>query len=776
MRGRGAQVDEDYELGAEEDRGGSSDKPLSSKFRGVCWNRKNRRWQAAINSGGKYVYLGSFLEEKEAARAFDKAAVKLRGMRAKLNFAYSEYVDEQGNLLDDPKMRSVMCKIEAIQGGGGIAAANDASGGGVSVAIPIPNRGSGGAGTAGAGSGGYKSDLAADEVSGLSEPHLPHQPVGILVGDDCGGGSDDGTGAGLALGLGTGAGGRVSNQGTGRLLTPPGGLPLPGSAGGDVGPSGNGTAGAGRSLSPLLGGGGKGSGSGADAGGGDWRLGQPASTGAGLGLGLSGPDVDPPLFNHFPESLGGYDGPEPNVALLPPMPPPSRAPPPSARPRGPLSGHVAPHHASHGHHSYASHPPPHHHLLPPSYGNGGGGGGYGNGGGGPLAPPLNLGLPPSGAGSLSRHGVGAPAPPAPPPAAAGAMGGGVQRAILRELPAGCSLVALVPNRFANSKEEMCGALYTDNAAPGLVGSSVWTGSSIIKMGLYDTERDARQAAIKCMQLYWAFCSDEWRVDFYNALSSMGGGQSGGGAAAAVDPYNDHGPVPSTAAAAQAAAAVAAGQLQQQPSNGGGWGGRQGGGGRTSGHDGSGGAISLDHMAAHGHGHGLAAHSPSQPHQSQAQPAGHSNGGGGAGSLGFYRSSGGGGSGGSGLGDLLLEGGTSAAAASQQAGISELFQYMSSFNRKSSDGDGGGSDGGQPGGGGGSVLGKRSAADDDVRYDHDGEPEAKRGCSELGLALGLGGPEADLGGGGGGPGEGRAAHRLTLDALMVKQLQHAAAGL
>lgn len=30
----------------------SSNRPLSSKFRGVCWNRKNKRWQAAINSGG----------------------------------------------------------------------------------------------------------------------------------------------------------------------------------------------------------------------------------------------------------------------------------------------------------------------------------------------------------------------------------------------------------------------------------------------------------------------------------------------------------------------------------------------------------------------------------------------------------------------------------------------------------------------------------------------------------------------------------------------------
>lgn len=62
---------------------------LFAPCRGVCWNKKNKRWQAAINSSGKYLYLGSFTNEDDAARQFDRAAIKLRGKKAKLNFEYT---------------------------------------------------------------------------------------------------------------------------------------------------------------------------------------------------------------------------------------------------------------------------------------------------------------------------------------------------------------------------------------------------------------------------------------------------------------------------------------------------------------------------------------------------------------------------------------------------------------------------------------------------------------------------------------------------------------
>eukprot|EP00879_Flechtneria_rotunda_P002266 GHRR01002457.1.p1 GENE.GHRR01002457.1~~GHRR01002457.1.p1 ORF type:complete len:961 (+),score=474.22 GHRR01002457.1:588-3470(+) len=95
----GGDIDEDAPVG--KGNTSSGNKQLSSRYRGVCWNKKNKRWQAAINSGGKYIYLGSFTNEDDAARHFDRAAIKIRGKKAKLNFHYHEYVDADGNLLED---------------------------------------------------------------------------------------------------------------------------------------------------------------------------------------------------------------------------------------------------------------------------------------------------------------------------------------------------------------------------------------------------------------------------------------------------------------------------------------------------------------------------------------------------------------------------------------------------------------------------------------------------------------------------------------------------
>lgn len=55
----------------------------SSQFRGV--SRRGDKWEASIWPGNKYVGLGLFESEREAAHAYNEAAVKYFGERAKLN-------------------------------------------------------------------------------------------------------------------------------------------------------------------------------------------------------------------------------------------------------------------------------------------------------------------------------------------------------------------------------------------------------------------------------------------------------------------------------------------------------------------------------------------------------------------------------------------------------------------------------------------------------------------------------------------------------------------
>jgi hypothetical protein len=53
-------------------------RPKSSQYKGVCL-LKNRRWQAQIKVNGKSVWLGSFRDEKNAARAYNEAALRYFG-------------------------------------------------------------------------------------------------------------------------------------------------------------------------------------------------------------------------------------------------------------------------------------------------------------------------------------------------------------------------------------------------------------------------------------------------------------------------------------------------------------------------------------------------------------------------------------------------------------------------------------------------------------------------------------------------------------------------
>lgn len=60
--------------------------PASSQFKGVCWHKQCKKWQAQIRVNGKLNYLGLFVDEIEAAKIYDDAARQSFGQFAYLNF------------------------------------------------------------------------------------------------------------------------------------------------------------------------------------------------------------------------------------------------------------------------------------------------------------------------------------------------------------------------------------------------------------------------------------------------------------------------------------------------------------------------------------------------------------------------------------------------------------------------------------------------------------------------------------------------------------------
>ena len=87
-----------------------------SEFVGVSWNKHRRKWRAEIKHNGQNQHLGSFDDEREAARAVDTGSRRLReegahggqaiggGTTWRLNFpteAEMRRAQERGALLTD---------------------------------------------------------------------------------------------------------------------------------------------------------------------------------------------------------------------------------------------------------------------------------------------------------------------------------------------------------------------------------------------------------------------------------------------------------------------------------------------------------------------------------------------------------------------------------------------------------------------------------------------------------------------------------------------------
>ncbi|GAA0147035.1 DNA-binding transcription factor [Lithospermum erythrorhizon] len=69
-------------------------KSRSSNYRGVTFYRRTGRWESHIWDCGKQIYLGRYDTAHAAARGYDRAAIKFRGVEADINFTLEDYEDD----------------------------------------------------------------------------------------------------------------------------------------------------------------------------------------------------------------------------------------------------------------------------------------------------------------------------------------------------------------------------------------------------------------------------------------------------------------------------------------------------------------------------------------------------------------------------------------------------------------------------------------------------------------------------------------------------------
>jgi hypothetical protein len=71
---------------AENVRNSRNSQNNTSGYKGVCWDKSNKKWKARIGKDYKQIHIGCFDILEEAARAYDAKAKELFGEYAQLNF------------------------------------------------------------------------------------------------------------------------------------------------------------------------------------------------------------------------------------------------------------------------------------------------------------------------------------------------------------------------------------------------------------------------------------------------------------------------------------------------------------------------------------------------------------------------------------------------------------------------------------------------------------------------------------------------------------------